>query len=299
MIDLKNGELIDIMPSQMSQNIQIQCISYALKQTITEVIKKAEATRTNSEVDELPEDILDILAIELRAPYYDQTADIETKRKIIKNVLNWHCMAGTPAAVEEMIAAIFGEGGIVEWWNFTEGDKTPGYFDIITNARLTEDMTEKFLKIIKRVKNERSHLRRVLINRALEEKNRIGNGALSYPEEAVTNDRKDAFSKELHQNALNATIGRPEEAVTNEKSDTMQDAAATKSAVSAAGIPEESITNRVSKENAGESTAEIRTGALSEPEENILNAIVTRVRSPAGDNGIFAAVISEAAISIT
>ena len=38
-------------------------------------------------IDELPERILDVLAVELRTPYYQESMNLETKRNIIKRTL--------------------------------------------------------------------------------------------------------------------------------------------------------------------------------------------------------------------
>ena len=118
MIDLYSGELADMLPSQMSTEIEQQCLSYALQQGIRIVIERAQMTRTQAMIDELPEKILDVLAVELRTPYYRESMDLETKRKIIKRTVLWHLTAGTPSAVRELISIIFGEGDIVEWFNY-------------------------------------------------------------------------------------------------------------------------------------------------------------------------------------
>ena len=109
---------------------------------------------------------MDVLAVETNAMYYDESLPIDTKRSIIRASMSaWYARAGTPAAVEELVQAVFGEGSVVEWYDFTEGEPTPGLFDIKTNAPLTEDLLTYFESLIRRVKNERSHLRRVLIIR--------------------------------------------------------------------------------------------------------------------------------------
>ena len=187
MIKLSEGELLDLLPSQMKNDTDMICLSYAIKCAIERLMVYEKQTMTDNFIDSLPENILDVLAVELRSPYYLQSMDIETKRSIIKNTLIWHTKAGTPSAVSEMITAIFGEGSLVEWFDFTEGEKTPGYFDIVTNARMTEDIVNSFMQIIKRVKNERSHIRRILINRKVEHPEWVGWGATSSPKRPVTN----------------------------------------------------------------------------------------------------------------
>ena len=166
MIKLTDGELLDLLPAAMKADTDMVCLSYAIKQVTKELLQTLEYTRTQSFIDGLPERILDVLAVETNAMYYDESLPIDAKREIIRaSISAWYARAGTPAAVEELVTAVFGMGEVVEWFDFTEGDATPGLFDIVTDAPLTEDIIEYFNNMIRRVKNERSHLRRVLIER--------------------------------------------------------------------------------------------------------------------------------------
>lgn len=164
MINLYDGELADILPSQMSTQIQQQCISYALKKGVQMVIERANMTRTQAVIDSLPEKILDVLAVELRTPYYREGMDIETKRTIIKRTMLWHLTAGTPGAVSELITVAFGDGEVVEWFEY--GDK-PYHFKVKTDALLTPEMSDFFTSMLDRVKNTRSHLRAIEIHRTV------------------------------------------------------------------------------------------------------------------------------------
>lgn len=75
-----------------------------------------------------------------------------------------------------LIEIVFGEGRTEEWFDYTEGPYTPGTFDIITNARMTEEMANYFLSIIQRVKNTRSHIRRILVEREMEMHETVASG---------------------------------------------------------------------------------------------------------------------------
>lgn len=189
MIKLSEGELLDLLPSQLKNDTDMICLSYSLKLAVEQLLEYELGTMTQNFVELLPEHILDVMAVELRSPYYTQDMDIDVKRGIIKNTLIWHTKAGTTSAVSEMTEVLFGEGGVVEWYDFDEGDKIPGTFDIVTNARMTEDIVEYFMQVIERVKNERSHLRRILIERDVFIEPRIGTGAVFTPETKITNNR--------------------------------------------------------------------------------------------------------------
>lgn len=215
MIKLSEGELLDLLPSQLKNDTDMICLSYALKRAVDRLLVYERQTMTDNFIDSLPESILDVLAVELRSPYYIDSMNIETKRSIIKNTLIWHTKAGTPSAVSEMITTIFGEGYLVEWFEFTEGEQTPGYFDIVTNARMTEDIVESFMNIIKRVKNERSHIRRILINRKVEHPEWVGWGAVSSPKRPVTNAPKIHSDIQGEEGVATQTISTPKEHILN------------------------------------------------------------------------------------
>ncbi len=215
MIRFEDGELLNLLPASMASNIEIQCISYALQRQIQRIIYHASRTRTVAMIDLLPETVLDVLATELRTPYYQEDMDIDTKRNIIKRTLLWHTRAGTPSAVEELIEVVFGEGSIVEWFNYDEPPYTPATFDIITNAQMTEDMAEYFLSIILRVKNTRSHIRRILVTRKMEMDERVGAGVVTRPEVPVLNHYSEALSPEMVETVGVGAISRPAETIMN------------------------------------------------------------------------------------
>ena len=155
MIKLPEGELRDYLPATMKNDVDMICLSYAIKKETEQLIKYRKAAMIYRFIDSVPEPILDLLAVELRSLYYSDTLPVETKRNIVKNTLRWHMQAGTPGAVKEMVKIVFGEGDVVEWTDFEEPPYTPGTFDIVTNARLTPDILEYFTSIIDRVKNVR------------------------------------------------------------------------------------------------------------------------------------------------
>ena len=165
MIKLSDGEILDLMPSQLNTDTDMACLSYALKMAWQRLEAYRTASMTESFIDGMPEYILDILAEEWRTQYYDQSLDIDTKRGLVKNTFIWHAKAGTASAVAELVRTVFGGGGVVEWPDFADGERVPGTFDVETGALMTQDMVERFRTIVDGVKNARSHLRRVTVRR--------------------------------------------------------------------------------------------------------------------------------------
>lgn len=132
MIDLYHGELINMEPTSLASGIEEQCVSYALKQVTQLIIDKAKTTRTQAVIDELPEPVLDLLASELRMPYYLDSMDIETKRSIIEHAVPWHFQAGTPGVVKEFLSNVVGTGCELEEW--FEYDGVPGRFRVCVDV---------------------------------------------------------------------------------------------------------------------------------------------------------------------
>lgn len=169
MIKLPDGELRDYLPSTMKNDVDMVCLSYAIKKATERLLKYQKQSMLYNFIDTLPEQICDVLAVDLHSPYYSDLMTIEVKRGIIKNTLRWYASAGTVAAVTEMIEVVFGEGKVVEWPNFEEPPYTPGTFDIVTSAQLSPDVADYLFEIIDRVKNARSHLRRLLLERHIDQ----------------------------------------------------------------------------------------------------------------------------------
>lgn len=155
MISYYDGQLTDIMPGNITKYPEVRALSYALQQVCRLLYQYSQRLYIYARLDEQPEEIIDLLASELRTQYYNENLDIETKRSLVRNTLIWYMSAGTPAAVEELVATVFGEGRVMEWYEY--GGK-PYTFKIKTNAIMMGDEIEYFTKLIKRVKNTRSHL---------------------------------------------------------------------------------------------------------------------------------------------
>lgn len=185
MADLYTAAVTDIMQNDSAYDIEVQALAYAVKLEKQRIMREADKTRSVSMIDGLDESILDVLAVELRSPYYSENIQVSQKREIIRNTLLWFSKAGTPVAVAEMAAAVFGSGQVVEWFDFdpSDGEIVPGEFDIETGAEIQDPVT--FMPVIEgiinKVKNVRSHLRTVKFLRVVS--NSEENAALiqSYP----------------------------------------------------------------------------------------------------------------------
>lgn len=163
MIKITDGGPKDLLPPVLKNEPKMQALSYAIERAMRRLLTFSRRTLMYAAIDEQPENILDYMAIESRAQYYDESMDIETKRAIIKNSLAWYLKAGTQESVDDLIRTVFGEGRSVPWYEFEDGSGTPGTFDIITGAQMEPMMYERFARIIEKAKNKSSVLRYIAV----------------------------------------------------------------------------------------------------------------------------------------
>ena len=118
------------------------------------------------------EHILDALALEAHVDFYDQTLNIDVKRNLVKNSLYLHQKKGTKSAVESLVKTVFGDGEVIEWYEY--GGK-PYYFKVVTeNSALVTNEIEYFMNVINTVKNERSKLEKIEIHYKIENNMKYG-----------------------------------------------------------------------------------------------------------------------------
>lgn len=164
MIKLRDSQITQILPEYLSDRAAVRALSFALGRAVERVIAWCGNIGVFAVIDSAPDYVLDMLALEMNTQYYDDSLPIQEKRKLVKSTMVWHMSAGTPKAVEELVAVIFGKGKVLEWFEY---GGNPYCFKIFTDTILTEDMMETFSGMIFRVKNIRSHLDGIEIKRNL------------------------------------------------------------------------------------------------------------------------------------
>lgn len=177
MINFYDSEILDILPDNMKSQPECIALSYALKRANQKLVKYANMTSIYAVIDELPEKMLDLLAIELRTQYYDESFPVERKRSLVKNTMQWYNKAGTVSAVQEMIDNVFSSGIILEWY---ETGGQPGTFSISVTNTITPELIEEFNKVVRNVKNVRSHLENIVVGNKVDMNVHVAMGICSH-----------------------------------------------------------------------------------------------------------------------
>lgn len=105
-------------------------------------------------INNLPSDIVDQLAIQLHVDFYDTTLDLATRRALVKNAIRWHSKKGTKSAVTELLATVYQRAGLLEWFEY---GGEPYHFKVTVDGTY-KDITKKStaMKLVNSVKNVRS-----------------------------------------------------------------------------------------------------------------------------------------------
>ena len=153
---LKDVDIYALLP-ETYQNIYTQCISYALNQAIRLLIKYSNRIGIVYAVEQIPESVLDQLAVEYEIEIYNQNSDLQRKQSLIKNALISYMNAGTAKNLENTIANIYASAQIQEWFEY---NGEPYHFKMTATGVNTqsENTIKEFLDIIESTKNVRSIL---------------------------------------------------------------------------------------------------------------------------------------------
>jgi len=149
----------------------------SLEQPLQDLINKISSNIIYSNIENVNENLLDILAIQFSIDGYDLAITIEEKRNIIKKAILLHKHKGTPFSIKESIKAlgyydcniiqdkqpILYDGQYNYDNNFTYSETTRwALFDVIIDIgeskELTHSTINKLIDLINQYKNERSHL---------------------------------------------------------------------------------------------------------------------------------------------
>lgn len=161
MIKLSGSRFTDIMPEDLAEQTEIQAFAYAVGRQVEKLLAYADGARTYAAIYAVPEKVLDLLAVELRTPYYDENFSLPTKRALIQETILFYTQMGTPAATEKIVSSIFGRGYIKEWFEY---NGEPHHFRVIVeNMEAVEKLLGEFLNVLRAVKRLSSWLDSVTV----------------------------------------------------------------------------------------------------------------------------------------
>ena len=154
----ENGFFKKLLPPSIADDFKIQAFAEAFEKQFEQIYSLTEIPCILPRIDELPEEVLDLLAWQFHVEGWELASTIEEKRNLIKSAIELHKYKGTKYAVKKVLEALNLTGEIKEWFEY--GGK-PYKFKVdlgIQNRKITPELRDKLIKLINEYKNERSWL---------------------------------------------------------------------------------------------------------------------------------------------
>lgn len=173
---IDNTKMIKLLPEWMQDDEANRALASAMDELISNVGMRVKTQRVWDQFEQMTDKELDETAWEMGIDWYNSSWSKRQKIDVIKTYGPIMEKQGTAWAVEELVKAVFGMGKISEWYEY---GGEPYYFKIRTSALLTQDGMKDFLKKVRTVKNERSHIESIEILRTTDQNAVMGQGFLS------------------------------------------------------------------------------------------------------------------------
>ena len=177
---LEDARIIDGLPQIVSEQDWVLTISEAFQGLHRKTIQYARDSQIYTAIDTIPEELLDILAVNWKIDWYNTEFSIERKRRIIKTAIEIRRIMGTVKAVRLQADSINPGTYLEEWFEY---NGTPGtyrlYLDISDSSESNPvvmydpDLMEKQLLSAKRWSAHLDHIsymvkHRLIIKRKIE-----------------------------------------------------------------------------------------------------------------------------------
>ena len=149
--DFRLSELLPPNLSALDESKAISSTEFAGRKLILDNIPKAYI-----DIDTAPDWVLALLAWERHVDFYDAELPVEVRRTLIRNAFKWHLYKGTPEAIEDLIAAVFGVGKVREWFEY---GGEPHHFRIESSPEVrSKENLFYFLRVLSSIKRFSSWL---------------------------------------------------------------------------------------------------------------------------------------------
>lgn len=150
--------LLRTLPDVLKNDESMAALAASIAQVLAARPDEIQRLAIYPRIDELPEDLLDILAYDFKVDWWDADYSLEEKRQILKD--NWHVhrILGTKAAVETAISAIYPGTQVSEWFEY---NGEPYHFKLLIDSTYDGVNPERHQRVLDRVeyyKNLRSVL---------------------------------------------------------------------------------------------------------------------------------------------
>ena len=133
--------LMDIAPPSITSDEKVQHIITAIDPEFWNVSQSIREAFIISRINELPENVLDLLAWQWHVDFYELANSIEAKRSMVLQSIAWHRKKGTKWAIVQALNMLGVEAKFTSWQELQEEGAQP--YTFVIDAKLTPDFWER------------------------------------------------------------------------------------------------------------------------------------------------------------
>ncbi len=137
-----------LFPAVLEKDPSVKALGEGTALMLAEHNGQLERVGIYNRIDQLPEDLLDILAKDLKVDWYDGDYTLEEKRRTIKDSFRVHRQMGTKAGVETALRAVYPDTEVLRWWEY---GGAPYHFKLRINSTFERVDQAKHQKIMERL----------------------------------------------------------------------------------------------------------------------------------------------------
>ena len=131
MNDFTVDQFMSILPGPIEKSEHMTQLAEVAAKALKLYGDFSNSANLYSRIDELPEEVLDILAKDLAIEWYEYDKPVQVKRNQIKSAWYVHRKLGTVGAVKQALSDVWPPSTVEEWWEYG-GD--PYMFRVALNA---------------------------------------------------------------------------------------------------------------------------------------------------------------------
>lgn len=140
--------LLHTLPTVLQGDEKMVALAASIASVLAGRVREIEELCIYSRIDELPEELLDILAKDFKVDWWDGDYTLEEKRQTLKDSWRVHRTLGTKAAVLKAISAIYPDTKVLEWWEY--GGR-PFHFRLLIDSTFENVDPEKHQRVMEKV----------------------------------------------------------------------------------------------------------------------------------------------------
>lgn len=141
--------LLSSLPDVLKSNDDILALATVIAEALTMRAGETNMLEIFPLIDELPEQLLDLLAYDFKIDWWDGDYTLDEKRQLFHDHWKIHRKLGTKAAVEQAISVLYPDTEVEEWFNY---DGTPYHFRLLINITYEGIDPERHNRVMQRIK---------------------------------------------------------------------------------------------------------------------------------------------------